>query len=520
MFIAVLFVTGYLYQGCTSTGNANNSNFTLRNQYRPEFHFTPDSMWMNDPNGMVYFDGEYHLFYQFYPDSTVWGPMHWGHAVSNDLVHWEHLPIALYPDSLGYIFSGSAVADINNTSGFGSKDQLALVAIFTYHDIKGERAGSNDFQTQGIAYSLDKGRTWTKYEKNPVLKNPGQRDFRDPKVSWNNETGKWIMTLASGDHVCFYSSPDLKNWTLESEFGKGIGAHGGVWECPDLFELPVEGNSAEKKWVLLVSINPGGPNGGSATQYFVGKFDGHQFINESAKIKWTDYGKDNYAGVTYSNIPQTDGRRILIGWMSNWQYAQVVPTSPWRSAMTFARSLKLTKEADGYSLNSLPVDEIQLLREQKTDVSKAIITAEKPLDLAIPSQPYPLEVLTAFKVPAANPATTFGIELYNDNGEKVIVGFDRQQSKFYIDRTKSGITDFSNDFAGVHYSGTIPPETDIDFHLLIDAASVELFAMKGKVVMTEIYFPRKNLDKIRITTTNGNIELEDGTVYKLTANKY
>jgi len=515
--IGLLSLINLIYLGCNSGSNVLNKPETEK--YRPIVHFSPQKNWMNDPNGMVYYDGEYHLFYQYYPDSTVWGPMHWGHAVSTDLVHWEHLPVALYPDSLGYIFSGSAVVDINNTSGFGSDKQPAMVAVFTYHDIKGERAGRNDFQTQGIAYSLDKGRTWTKYDKNPVLKNPGQKDFRDPKVNWNKESGKWIMTMASGDHVCFYSSPDLKNWALESEFGKGIGAHGGVWECPDLFQIPVEGSPAEKKWVLLVSINPGGPNGGSATQYFVGDFDGHRFTNESTGIKWTDYGKDNYAGVTYSNIPETDGRRILIGWMSNWQYAQVVPTTPWRSAMTFPRVLKLTKDADGFSLRSFPVDEIQLLREKKTDIPQTQISADMPFDLPIPSKPYPVEVLAEFNIPASNPASVFGIELYNDNGEKVVVGFDRLQKKFYIDRTKSGLTDFSNDFAGVHYSDVVNPIQDIDFHLLIDAASVELFALAGKVVMTEIYFPRKDLDKMRIMSTGGNIELKNGTVYKLTSER-
>lgn len=517
--ITVLFVLGYFLQGRTSSGNAKDRHIALMNQYRPEIHFTPDSMWMNDPNGMVYYNGEYHLFYQYYPNSTVWGPMHWGHAVSNDLVHWDHLPIALYPDSLGYIFSGSVVVDINNTSGFGSANQTAMVAIYTYHNVNGERTGKDNFQTQGIAYSINKGRTWTKYDKNPVLKNPGQRDFRDPKVNWNKEAGKWIMTLACGDHVCFFSSPDLKNWSFESEFGKNIGAHGGVWECPDLFQLPVEENSSEKKWVLLVSINPGGPNGGSATQYFVGNFDGHRFTNESSKIKWIDYGKDNYAGVTYSNIPESDGRRIFIGWMSNWQYAQNVPTTPWRGAMTFPRVLKLTKDADEFSLRSLPVDEIQLLREKKTDVPKRLITPEKPFNFPIPAKPYPVEILAEFNIPASNPASVFGMELYNDIGEKVIVGFDRQQNRFYIDRTKSGLNDFSNDFAGIHYSGAVNPIQNIDFHLLIDAASVELFALDGKVVITEIYFPRKKFDKIRGISAEGNIVLKSGTVYKLTSEK-
>ena len=232
---------------------------------------------MNDPNGMVYHNGEYHLFYQHNPDSTVWGPMHWGHAVSKDLVKWEHLPIALYPDSLGTIFSGSAVVDKNNTSGLGTKDNPAMVAIYTYHNAEGEKAGRKDYQTQGIAYSLDNGRTWTKYKANPVLKNPGIKDFRDPKVSWYEKGQKWIMTLAVTDHISFYSSKNLLDWTKESDFGADIGGHGGVWECPDLFKMPVAGTN-EEKWVLIVNINPGAPNGGSGTQYFVGQFDGKNFV--------------------------------------------------------------------------------------------------------------------------------------------------------------------------------------------------------------------------------------------------
>lgn len=500
--------------GCRLAGQPTDTN-PDGSQYRPVIHFTPDSMWMNDPNGMVFLDGEYHLFYQHYPDSNVWGPMHWGHAVSTDLVHWQHLPIALYPDSLGYIFSGSAVADTNNTSGLGTKDNPPLVAIYTYHDIVGERAGRNDYQTQGIAYSIDKGRTWKKYDRNPVLKNPGQRDFRDPKVIWHKETNKWVMALASGDHIAFYSSSDLKEWTAESEFGQGIGAHGGVWECPDMFELDVEGQSS-KKWVLLVSINPGGPNGGSATQYFVGDFDGHKFTNQSAETKWMDYGKDNYAGVTFSNIPETDGRRILIGWMSNWQYSQVVPTLLWRSAMTFPRVLKLSQGDKGFMLHSTPVNEIELLREEKTDITQTLVSNDKEYNLPVPSQPYPLEIMASFSVPAANSATEFSIELYNDDGEKVIIGFDKIKSKFFIDRTKSGLIEFSKDFSGTQYSAVVEKTSEIDMHLIIDAASVELFALNGKVAMTGIYFPKEKLDKIKVTSKNGDILIREGTIYKLT----
>jgi fructan beta-fructosidase len=258
---------------------------------------------MNDPNGMVYYKGEYHLFYQHYPEKSVWGPMHWGHAISTDLVHWEHMPIAIYPDSLGYIFSGSAVADYNNTSGLGTKENPPLVAFFTYHDMKAEKEGRfTEIESQAIAYSLDKGRTWTKYKGNPVVKNPGIRDFRDPKVIWHNDSKQWIMSIASGQVIKFYSSPNCLDWTYLSEFGEGRGEHGGVWECPDLFPLQVKGSN-ETKWVLIVNINPGGPAGGSATQYFVGDFNGKEFISAQSKTQWMDYGKDNYAGVTWSNAP-------------------------------------------------------------------------------------------------------------------------------------------------------------------------------------------------------------------------
>ncbi len=271
---------------------------TYSDPYRPQIHFSPKEHWMNDPNGMVFYKGVYHLFFQYYPDSTVWGPMHWGHATSKDLVHWKQQPIALYPDSLGYIFSGSAVIDQQNTSGFGKNGHPPMVAIFTHHDPKGEKEGRNNFQNQSLAYSLDEGKTWTKYAGNPVLKNPGIKDFRDPKVRWYEEGKKWIMTLATLDRIDFYSSKNLKTWTKESEFGKDLGAHGGVWECPDLFPMNYKGKTV---WILIVNINPGGPNGGSATQYFTGDFDGKTFIPYQTDTRWLDYGPDEYAGITWSN---------------------------------------------------------------------------------------------------------------------------------------------------------------------------------------------------------------------------
>ncbi len=352
-------------------------------KYRPQIHFTPFAHWMNDPNGMVYYAGEYHLFYQFYPGSTFWGPMHWGHAISKDLVHWQRLPIALYPDSLGWIFSGSAVMDLNNTSGLGTKDNPAMIAFFTYHNVKLERTGSNSFQNQGIAFSLDKGRTWNKYRYNPVLKNPGTRDFRDPKVFWYEKTKKWIVVLASGDRVKLYSSPNMVDWKFESDFGMNLGAHGGVWECPNLFPLKVE-NSKDTKWVLLVSINPGGPNGGSATQYFVGDFDGHQYKNTDTITRWIDYGKDDYAGVTWSGIPASDGRCIFIGWMSNWQYSDRVPTLSWRGANTIPRELSLLFEDHGYILASKPLSELANLRSVLVTPQVLRVKGEMDISSLIP----------------------------------------------------------------------------------------------------------------------------------------
>jgi fructan beta-fructosidase len=312
--------------------------------YRPYIHFTPAKGWMNDPNGMFYKDGVYHLYFQHYPDSTVWGPMHWGHATSTDLMHWKEQPIAIYPDSIGLIFSGSAVVDEHNTSGFGENGKAPIVAIFTQHNMQGEKNGSIDFQTQSIAYSNDNGYTWKKYAGNPVIKNPGIKDFRDPKVIWYEPSKKWIMVLAIKNKVSFYSSSNLKDWTKESDFGMGLGSHDGVWECPDLFSLKYNGKTY---WVLTSSINPGGPNKGSATQYFIGDFDGHTFKSNSTKTKWMDYGADNYAGVTFSNTggnSNNNGRAISIGWMSNWMYAQQVPTVSWRSATTTARTLYIAEE--------------------------------------------------------------------------------------------------------------------------------------------------------------------------------
>lgn len=439
-------------------------------EFRPLYHFTPESGWMNDPNGLIYLDGEYHLFYQHYPDSTVWGPMHWGHAVSSDLVNWESLPIALYPDSLGYIFSGSAVYDAENSSGLGSTENPPMVAIFTYHNAEEANTSSDTFQNQAIAFSLDKGKTWEKYEGNPVLPNPGIRDFRDPKVSLITNadgTKSWIMTLAVLDHINFYSSPDLKSWTLLSEFGETIGAHGGVWECPDL--LPFKTPSGEDKWVLLVSINPGGPQNGSATQYFIGDFENGEFTPDDTMIRWLDYGPDNYAGVTWSNLPSDQNRTLFIGWMSNWLYANVVPTQAWRSAMTIPRELSLFDIDGTLLLKSSPAKEMEKLRAEEFKVNTETS--------ALPSE--------AVEITAGLSDNSFLITFSNEIGEKLLIS--KENGLVSIDRRNAGKSDFNPDFAAMHSAPMSWEATDI--RIFIDASSIELFVNDGELAMTSILFP-------------------------------
>ncbi len=495
-------------------------NLVKVEQHRPQFHFTPKEMWMNDPNGMVYYEGEYHLFYQYYPEDTIWGPMHWGHAVSKDLIHWKHLPIALYPDSLGYIFSGSAVVDWNNTSGLGRNGQPPMVAIFTYHDPAGEKAGTNTFQYQGIAYSNDKGRTWAKYKDNPVVPNPGIKDFRDPKVIWDVASKQWVMVLATRDHVKFYGSPDLKKWTYFSDFGEEWGAHGGVWECPDLFPMIVE-ETGEQKWVLLQSLNPGGPNGGSGIQYFIGDFDGKRFMIDRSfandlinnKAIWLDYGRDNYAGVTWSDAP--NNQKIFIGWMSNWDYAEKVPTEAWRSAMTIPRDLILKNERGSYRLFSKPTKELQKFRGTSYKIPSGKVN--KTLKLNNKSGPsIPVwEVFLEMEVSKKSKAI-FGIELSNSKGERYRVGFDAAKNQYFSDRTQSGKTQFSDTFApSVHIASREKSNNQIKMQLFFDVASAELFADDGATVLTDIFFPNEDFNKMKLFVEKGVIMLKTGIVYQL-----
>lgn len=430
-----------------------------REKYRPVYHHTPAWGWMNDPNGMFYKDGVWHLYFQYNPYGSQWENMTWGHSTSTDLIHWTFQGAPIEADAWGTIFSGSAVVDHNNTAGFGKG---AVVAMYT-------SAGEN--QTQSIAYSNDNGQTFTKYDGNPVLTS-NTPDYRDPHVFWNEDIKRWNMIMAEGQHMDIYSSADLKEWKLESQFGAEYGNHGGVWECPDLMKMKVRGTD-QYKWMLLCNINPGGPFGGSATQYFVGQFDGHKFTCESAPevTKWMDYGKDHYATVTFDNAP--DGRRVAMAWMSNWQYANQVPTMQFRSANSVPRDLDLYEYQGQTYCGVTPSPELAAARPKK---------ATKTLTEAC-------EMVVTLRGNAT-------ITLANDKGEQVVMTYDEKSRTFAMDRTKSGQKEFSDDFAAL----TVAPVHGkmSQLRLFIDRSSIEAFDADGKMAMTNLVFPTKPYNKVLV----------------------
>ena len=438
---------------------ADSFDTTNREQYRPIYHHTPTWGWMNDPNGMFYKDGVWHLFFQHNPYGSQWENMTWGHSTSTDLVNWTFEGDPIEPDMWGTVFSGSAVVDHDGTAGFGKG---AVVAMYT-------SAGEN--QTQSIAYSNDNGKTFTKYAANPVLTS-NTPDFRDPHVFWNEDIKRWNMILAEGQHMNIYSSADLKDWKLESQFGAEYGNHGGVWECPDLMKMKVRGTD-EYKWMLICNINPGGPFGGSATQYFVGQFDGHKFTCESAPevTKWMDYGKDHYATVTFDNAP--DGRHVAIAWMSNWQYANLVPTMQYRSANSVSRDLDLYEYEGQTYCGVTPSPELAAARPKK---------ATKTLTEAC-------EMVVSLKGNAT-------ITLSNDKGEQVVMTYDEKSRTFAMDRTKSGLCDFSDEFAAL----TVAPVHGklSQLRLFIDRSSIEAFDADGKMAMTNLVFPIRPYNKVTV----------------------
>lgn len=472
-----------------------------RETYRPVYHHTPVYGWMNDPNGMFYKDGVYHLYFQYNPYGSMWGNMTWGHSTSTDLTHWTYEGTAIVPDAWGAIFSGSCVVDKDNTAGFGKG---AVVAFYT----SAKSTPWGDIQSQSMAYSLDNGKTFIKYEHNPILTST-ERDFRDPKVFWYAPGKHWVMMLAVGQEMQIYSSGNLKEWKKESSFGAMQGAHGGVWECPDLVEVAVEG-SKEKKWVLICNLNPGGPFGGSAAQYFVGSFDGKKFVNESpTQTKWLDWGKDNYATVTWSNAPA--GRCIALGWMSNWQYANNVPTTQYRSANTLARDLTLYRVGGELYLKSKPSPEIKKARAEE----KKIPTFEVKGNYEVASLLADNKGAYEIEMTIENKGTSkIDFSLMNEKGEKVAMYYDVVRKQFVMDRSASGVVGFSRDFPAV----TVAPVRNTDqihLRLFIDRSSVEAFGEDGEYVMTNLVFPAEPYNRMVFSSDKGSYIVKSMNVYRL-----
>ncbi len=481
--------------------------------FRPQYHFSPPRNWMNDPNGMFYYDGEYHLFYQYNPFGNKWGHMSWGHAVSPDMVHWEHLPLALAEENGEMIFSGSGLVDWKNTSGFGIDGQPPLIAIYTGH-VPGDPVR----QYQCIAYSNDRGRSWTKYDGNPVL-DIGKSDFRDPKVMWFEPGAYWVMTVALSveKKIQFYESADLKSWNFLSEFGPA-GSTEGLWECPDLFALSVDGDNSKVKWVLQVDIDSGSVGGGSGGQYFIGDFDGKFFkVDEANSPKfltpesspgkmlalWLDYGKDFYAAVSWSDIPEEDGRRLWLAWMSNWQYAQHVPTYPWRNAMSLPRSVELRTTASGIRLFQMPARELKQLRARHFQVAPFVMAADSKLDVVPEITSSLLELKVEFEV---KDAQEFGLRLCESEFDETAIGIALSSSEIYVDRSKSGFVDFHDDFPGRHRAPFLP-EALVRLHIFVDRSSLEVFVNDGRIVFTEIIFPGERSHGIELFSIGGSTGL-------------
>lgn len=510
---------------------------TNTDYYRPSYHFTPLYGWMNDPNGMVYKDGEYHLYFQYNPYGSKWGNMHWGHAVSRDLIHWEHLDPAIARDPVGHIFSGSSVVDKKNTAGFG-KD--AIIAIYTNNSV-------NHDEVQCIAYSNDNGRTFTKYEGNPVLTPfDGLKDFRDPKVFWYEKDKCWFMIVSADKETRFYKSKNLKKWDYVSAFGKGLGQQPCQYECPDFFQLPVNGDEKNKKWVMTMNINPGCWFGGSATEYFVGDFDGKNFTCPDANdVKWLDWGKDHYATVTFSN---TGNRVLAITWMSNWQYANLTPFKQNRGANGLPRELKLYEKNGKYYISEDVAPEALALRKSTKELGSQTVEGEKAFAGATSGMEGAFEIEADVTADANGIA---GIELYNNKRERTLIYIDMKEGKVVMDRTESGLTDFGkqsvphdielawdkqraaegkqpariensinykNDFALATWAPlSLCQEGKKTCHLDIfaDKSSIELFVDGGRIAMTNLVFPVAPYENVKLYSQGGKAEFQNMKIHTL-----
>ena len=492
-------------------------------KFRPVYHHTPLYGWMNDANGLVYKDGEYHLYFQYNPYGSKWGNMHWGHSVSKDLVHWEHLAPAIARDTLGHIFSGSSIVDQENVAGYG------VGSILVFYTSASDKNG----QIQCLAFSKDNGRTFTKYEKNPILcPADGLRDFRDPKVFRYEPEDKWVMIVSADKEMRFYDSKNLKDWNYMSSFGEGYGVQPCQFECPDMVELPVDGDLNRKKWALIVNVNPGCYFGGSATQYFTGDFDGKKFScdSQSNVTKWLDWGKDHYATVCFSN---TGERTIAVPWMSNWQYCNIVPTKQFRSANALPRELSLYTQDGEIYLSAAPVPEIKTLRKEKKEIPAFTVANDYHIDSLLADNDGAYELALEITV---GEAEIMGFNLFNDKGEKVDIYFNLPEKRLVMDRTKSGIVDFGkksvsheievhdrrkttsinyiDDFALATWA-PIKKENKYTLDVFVDKCSVEIFLNGGKVAMTNLIFPSEPYNRMCFYSKGGSFQVDSFKAYRL-----
>lgn len=492
-------------------------------KFRPVYHHTPLYGWMNDANGLVYKDGEYHLYFQYNPYGSKWGNMHWGHSVSKDLVHWEHLAPAIARDTLGHIFSGSSIVDQENVAGYGAGNILAFYTS----------ASDKNGQIQCLAFSKDNGRTFTKYEKNPILcPADGLKDFRDPKVFRYESEDKWVMIVSADKEMRFYDSKNLKDWNYMSSFGEGYGVQPCQFECPDMVELPVDGDLNRKKWALIVNVNPGCYFGGSATQYFTGNFDGTKFSCDSQPnvTKWLDWGKDHYATVCFSN---TGERTIAVPWMSNWQYCNIVPTKQFRSANALPRELSLYTQDGEIYLSAVPVPEIKTLRKEKKEIPAFTVANDYHIDSLLADNDGAYELALEITV---GEAEIMGFNLFNDKGEKVDIYFNLPEKRLVMDRTKSGIVDFGkksvsheievhdrrkttsinyiDDFALATWA-PIKKENKYTLDVFVDKCSVEIFLNGGKVAMTNLIFPSEPYNRMCFYSKGGSFQVDSFKAYRL-----
>ncbi len=475
---------------------------------RPVFHFTTQKNWINDPNGLVYFAGEYHLFFQHNPYGDTWGNMSWGHAVSPDLLHWQELPVAIPVTNDVAAFSGSAVVDWNNSSGFGKNAEPPLVVAYTGHHNNQNQAGFWP-EDQRIAFSQDRGRTWQQYANNPVLEN--QKDFRDPKIFWHAPSARWVMMVSRAHEYVlkFYNSIDLKNWQHTSDCGP-IPDIIGALEVPDLFELPIDNETGQTRWVLKIDATEGGPSGGSAGQYVIGWFDGKQFIADTennGQKNWLDYGKDFYAALSWAEAP--NNRHIFIAWMSNWQYAVKTPTSPWRSAMTTPRELSLRRTEHGLKLFQAPIPELKNLRQEHFALFETTIqTGQMPLAIRGTA----LEIQAEFELASA---TEFGFCVRRGEKNFTRIAYNATSQELFIDRTHSGNTSFSEHFSGIHAAPVQTNNNRLRLQILLDACSVEVFAQDGLLSITDLIFPESNDDNLELYARGGTVQLVALAVWKL-----